>query len=269
MQNFWLMLWYCVCSYESQFLLFFTSAVLVLDTQGVKAYFKCASLFLQLPNFSICCILFFIDYRKSTLFFLSMAFWGGPLTVALMVCSLEKYSHPKGTGYYRNWHRGASISKPVVLTFSASGIDGLLRGGWRISSEEPGEWSGSFSFFFHFVCFFVFGVLVCLFVCLFVFWFRFMHFKSFLTEIWGKFLAEKHTREKAKLWNPPNKNSWWWQHQSKNVIKYIKYSKHHFCSPSCWSNKKFALLKNVSLKNKRINFYLCFFLFYLEITKSQ
>lgn len=154
MQNFWQVLWYYVHSDESQFLLFLTGTVLMLDTQGLKSYFKCASLFLQLPNFPICCILFLFAVRKSTLFFLSMAFWGGPLTVALMACSLEKYSHPKGTGYYSNWHRGASISNPVVLTFIAGDTDGQLRQGWRISSEEPGEWSsrGVFVCLFAFVC---------------------------------------------------------------------------------------------------------------------
>ena len=44
--------------------------------------------------------------------------------MALMAYSLEKFSRPKGAGYYNNRHRSASISNIVLLTFTASGIDG-------------------------------------------------------------------------------------------------------------------------------------------------
>lgn len=136
-------------------------------------------MFLHLPEFPIYNILFLLSIGRALPFFLSMAFGGGHLTVSLMACSLEEFSHPKGTGYYNNWHRGASVSNIVLLTFTASGIDGQLRGAREYQVRSLGtKWQLFFFFFFYF---------------------GFMHFKSLLTVVWERLLAEKIHRRKSKI----------------------------------------------------------------------
>lgn len=50
-----------------------------------------------------------------------------------------------------------------------------------------------------------------------LFYFRFMHFKSLLIDVWKRLLAEKYSREKVGLCSTPHKSSWWWQGQSKKI----------------------------------------------------
>lgn len=91
--------------------------------KSVKLYFYSTSLFLQLPEYQLYCNLFLLSVGGTLHFFLSMAFREGHLTVALMVFCLEKFSGPKGIGYYNN---GAEVLASATLCFSLSLLVALM-----------------------------------------------------------------------------------------------------------------------------------------------
>lgn len=105
------------------FLIFFTSAGCQKALNYIFTVPLCSSLFLQLPEYQLSCNLFLLSVGGTLHFFLSMAFREGHLTVALMVFCLEKFSGPKGIGYYNN---GAEVLASATLCFSLSLLLALM-----------------------------------------------------------------------------------------------------------------------------------------------
>lgn len=123
----------------------------------------------------ITCILYFIfiDYRKSTPFILSMAFGRGCLTGALVVWSLKKFSHP-GTLDITAIDTEVLASTTLFLS--------LLLLVARMASLEGARRYQMRSL----------GTEVAAFLLLY---FRFVHFKSLLIDVWERVRARRNARK--------------------------------------------------------------------------